>query len=266
MGGITLVKDPAQNGPSGERRWRRVGAEPAPEFSDAVPVDEPPVPAPVDGPSEVPAGLTPRRVRLVFLGLMLTMLLAALDQMIVATALPKIVGDLHGLDKVSWAVTAYLLASTIGLPIYGKLGDLFGRKPVFQFAIVVFVIGSALAGWSRSMDELIAFRAIQGVGGGGLMIGVQAIIADIVPPRERGRFMGLIGAVYGLASVAGPCSAGSSPTTPHGAGASTSTSPSAWSPSPSSQSSSNCPGPPPVRAWTSSARSSSSPPRPAWCC
>ncbi|WP_406341677.1 MFS transporter [Streptomyces sp. NBC_00648] len=204
MGGITLVKDPAQNGPSGERRWRRVGAEPAPEFSDAVPVDEPPVPAPVDGPSEVPAGLTPRRVRLVFLGLMLTMLLAALDQMIVATALPKIVGDLHGLDKVSWAVTAYLLASTIGLPIYGKLGDLFGRKPVFQFAIVVFVIGSALAGWSRSMDELIAFRAIQGVGGGGLMIGVQAIIADIVPPRERGRFMGLIGAVYGLASVAGP--------------------------------------------------------------
>ncbi|WP_369383387.1 MFS transporter [Streptomyces sp. cg36] len=148
--------------------------------------------------------LGPRQVRLVFVGLMLTMLLAALDQMIVATALPKIVGDLHGLDKVSWAVTAYLLASTIGLPIYGKLGDLFGRKPVFQFAIVVFVIGSALAGWSRTMDQLIAFRAVQGVGGGGLMIGVQAIIADIVPPRERGRFMGLIGAVYGLASVAGP--------------------------------------------------------------
>ncbi|MER0449209.1 MFS transporter [Streptomyces sp. Edi4] len=148
--------------------------------------------------------LDPRRVRMVFLGLMLTLLLAALDQMIVATALPKIVGDLRGLDKVSWAVTAYLLASTIGLPIYGKLGDLFGRKPVFQFAIVVFVIGSALAGWSRTMDQLIAFRALQGVGGGGLMIGVQAIIADIVPPRERGRFMGLIGAVFGLASVAGP--------------------------------------------------------------
>ncbi|MEU9102059.1 MFS transporter [Streptomyces sp. NPDC048361] len=150
------------------------------------------------------AALDPRRVRMIFLGLMLTLLLAALDQMIVATALPKIVGDLHGLDKVSWAVTAYLLASTIGLPIYGKLGDLFGRKPVFQFAIVVFVIGSALAGWSRTMDQLIAFRAMQGIGGGGLMIGVQAIIADIVPPRQRGRFMGLIGAVFGLASVAGP--------------------------------------------------------------
>ncbi|MEV8526280.1 MFS transporter [Streptomyces sp. NPDC052000] len=148
--------------------------------------------------------LTPRRVRTIFFGLMLTLLLAALDQMIVATALPKIVGDLHGLDKVSWAVTAYLLASTIGLPIYGKLGDLFGRKPVFQFAILVFVAGSALAGWSRTMDQLIAFRAVQGVGGGGLMIGVQAIIADIVPPRRRGRFMGLIGAVFGLASVAGP--------------------------------------------------------------
>ncbi|MFF4321164.1 MFS transporter [Streptomyces sp. NPDC001568] len=147
---------------------------------------------------------SPRRVRLVFIGLMLALLLAALEQMIVATALPKIVGELQGLDRMSWAITAYLLTSTIGLPLYGKLGDLFGRKSVFQFAIVVFIIGSALAGWSRTMDELIAFRAVQGVGAGGLMIGVQAIIADIVPPRQRGRFMGLIGAAFGLASVAGP--------------------------------------------------------------
>lgn len=148
--------------------------------------------------------LGPRRVRLIFFALMLALLLAALEQMIVATALPKIVGELHGLDKMSWAITAYLLTSTIGLPIYGKLGDLLGRKGVFQFAIVVFVIGSALAGRAETMDQLIAYRAVQGVGAGGLMIGVQAIIADIVPARERGRFMGLIGAAFGLASVAGP--------------------------------------------------------------
>jgi EmrB/QacA subfamily drug resistance transporter len=141
---------------------------------------------------------------LIFFALMLALLLAALEQMIVATALPKIVGELHGLDKMSWTITAYLLTSTIGLPIYGKLGDLLGRKGVFQFAIVVFVVGSALAGRAETMDQLIAFRAVQGVGAGGLMIGVQAIIADIVPARERGRFMGLIGAAFGLASVAGP--------------------------------------------------------------
>ncbi|MGN3954640.1 MFS transporter [Streptomyces sp. WAC8370] len=194
MGGITLVQDPVQDGP--------------------VVADQAPPGPPAAGPGREPdrqreerepdAGLSPRRVRLVFVGLMLALLLAALEQMIVATALPKIVGELHGLERMSWAITAYLLTSTVGLPIYGKLGDLFGRKGVFQFAILVFVVGSALAGRAQSMDQLIAFRAVQGVGAGGLMIGVQAIIADIVPPRARGRFMGLIGAAFGLASVAGP--------------------------------------------------------------
>lgn len=193
VGGITLLEDE----PGGPGGTGTVGERPA-----SPPPPPPPVEA-VAAPPPVPE-TNPRQIRLVFIGLMLTLLLAALDQMIVATALPKIVGELHGLEKMSWAVTAYLLASTIGLPIYGKLGDLFGRKGVFQFAIVVFIVGSALAGWSRSMDELIAFRAVQGIGGGGLMIGVQAIIADVVPPRERGRFMGLIGAAFGLASVAGP--------------------------------------------------------------
>ncbi|MFF1646680.1 MFS transporter [Streptomyces sp. NPDC058240] len=193
VGGITLLEEE----PGGAGTAEAPAGPPPPPPAEAAPAQAAPAP------SGVPE-TNPRRIRLIFLGLMLTLLLAALDQMIVATALPKIVGELHGLEKMSWAVTAYLLASTIGLPIYGKLGDLFGRKGVFQFAIVVFVIGSALAGWSRTMDELIAFRAVQGIGGGGLMIGVQAIIADVVPPRERGRFMGLIGAAFGLASVAGP--------------------------------------------------------------
>src|SRR3954471_18643652 len=149
-------------------------------------------------------GLTGTALRTVFIALMLGMFLAALDQTIVSTALPTIVGDLGGLAHLSWVVTSYLLAATVTTPIYGKLGDMLGRKPVFLAAILIFLAGSMLAGLSQSMGQLIAFRALQGVGAGGLMVGAQAIIADIVPPRERGRYMGLIGSVFAVASVAGP--------------------------------------------------------------
>ncbi|MGH3095769.1 MAG: MDR family MFS transporter [Streptosporangiales bacterium] len=145
-----------------------------------------------------------RQIMVVFGALMLAVLLFALDQTIVNTALPTIVGDLNGLSHISWVLTAYLLASTVVLLIYGKLGDLFGRKGLFMFAITVFLIGSALCGIAQSMDQLIAFRALQGVGGGGLMIGAQAIIGDVVPPRERGKYMGFIGAVFGLSTIGGP--------------------------------------------------------------
>src|SRR3982750_2291577 len=145
-----------------------------------------------------------RQLRLVFAGLMLGMFLAALDQTIVSTALPTIVGDLGGLNHLSWVVTSYLLASTISTPLYGKLGDMLGRKPLFLAAIVIFLAGSMLAGLSQSMGELVGFRALQGVGAGGLMVGAQAIIADIVPPRDRGRYMGLIGSAFAVAAVAGP--------------------------------------------------------------
>src|SRR6516164_4015158 len=146
-----------------------------------------------------------QRRRLIIIGaLLLGMLLAALDQTIVATALPTIAGDLHGLSHLSWVVTAYLLASTVSTPLWGKLGDLYGRKAFFEASIVIFLIGSALAGLSHTMLQLIAFRAIQGIGGGGLLTGSQTIVADVVPARERGRYQGLFGSVFGVTSVLGP--------------------------------------------------------------
>ncbi|MEA2142015.1 MAG: hypothetical protein QOI64_445, partial [Solirubrobacteraceae bacterium] len=151
-----------------------------------------------------PTPLTHRQILLVFSGLMLGMLLAALDQTIVATALPTIVGDLGGLEHLSWVVTAYLLTSTATTPLYGKLSDLYGRKRIFQIAIAIFLIGSVLAGMSQTMNQLIAFRALQGLGGGGLMALAMAIIGDIVAPRERGRYQGYTGAVFAIAVVAGP--------------------------------------------------------------
>jgi EmrB/QacA subfamily drug resistance transporter len=152
---------------------------------------------------EIPR-FTHRQILVIFSGLMLGMLLAALDQTIVSTALPTITGDLGGLDHLAWVVTAYLLASTVSTPLYGKLGDLYGRKRLFQTAIVIFLVGSMLCGLAQTMLQLIAFRAIQGVGAGGLIVLAQAIIAEVVSPRERGRYQGYFGAVFGAASVAGP--------------------------------------------------------------
>ncbi|HWD51543.1 MAG TPA: MDR family MFS transporter [Acidimicrobiales bacterium] len=173
-------------------------------------IETPPRPADgaepsVTAPPPIPgAGLSHRQVLIIFSGLMLGMFLAALDQTIVGTALPTIVNSLHGLNHISWVVTAYLLTSTISTPLYGKLSDQLGRKGIFQFAIVIFLVGSVLAGLSQNMGELIAFRGIQGIGAGGLMSMAMTIIADVVSPRDRGRYQGYFGATFALSSVAGP--------------------------------------------------------------
>lgn len=149
-----------------------------------------------------------REVMVVLPGLMLAMLLAMLDNMIVSTAMPRIVGDLHGLTHLSWVVTAYVLGTTVSTPLWGKIGDLYGRKNIFLTSVVVFLIGSALSGMSQNMGELIGFRALQGLGAGGLMVGVMAIIGDLVPPRERGRYQGFMASVMAVAMVAGPLAGG----------------------------------------------------------
>jgi EmrB/QacA subfamily drug resistance transporter len=145
-----------------------------------------------------------QRVRVIFSALLLVLLLASLDQTIVSTALPTIVADLGGIDHLSWVVTSYLLASTIAGPLYGKLGDLYGRKIVLQTAIVIFLIGSALCGLAQNMTELIAFRAVQGLGGGGLIVTTIAVVGDVIAPSERGRYQGFFGAVFGVSTVIGP--------------------------------------------------------------
>ena len=165
---------------------------------------DPAAEAPAQPSAVTPTGFTHRQIMIILFGLMTGMLLAALDQTIVSTALPTIVGDLGGLEHLSWVVTAYLLASTASTPLYGKISDLYGRKPVFRFAIIVFIIGSTLAGLSTQMWELIAARGVQGLGAGGLMSLAFAIIGDVIPPRERGRYQGYFGAVFAVSSVAGP--------------------------------------------------------------
>ena len=154
---------------------------------------------------ERPATPAPQaNLGVIFSGLVLVMLLAALDQTIVSTALPTIAGDFGGLSHISWVVSAYLLAATTATPLYGKLGDLYGRKVVLQSAVLLFLAGSALCGAAQNMTELIAFRAVQGLGGGGLIVLTQAVVGDVVPPRQRGLYQGIFGAVFGISSVAGP--------------------------------------------------------------
>src|ERR1700694_212620 len=146
---------------------------------------------------------------LTMIGVLMVMLLASLDQTIVSTALPRVIADLQGFDRYTWVSTAYLLTSTVTVPIYGKLSDLFGRKPIFLFGVVIFLIGSALSGASQSMNELIAFRAFQGLGAGALMPIAIAVVGDLFTPRERGKWQGVTGAVWGLSAILGPTLGGS---------------------------------------------------------
>src|SRR3954454_11570172 len=148
--------------------------------------------------------LTPRQIVTAMSGLVLAMLLAQLDNMIVAPALPTIVGELGGLNHLSWVVTAYILASTVATPIWGKLGDIFGHKHTFMASIVLFLIGSALCGLSQNMTELVLFRGVQGLGAGGLIVGIMSVIGMLVSPRERGKYMGVMMAVMPAALIAGP--------------------------------------------------------------
>ncbi len=153
---------------------------------------------------DVPTTFTHRQIQIILIGLLAGMLLSALDQSIVGTALPRIVSDLGGLDHITWVVTAYLLTATASTPLWGKISDLYGRRIIFQITIVIFLVGSALCGLAQSMPQLILFRAIQGIGGGGLMAIAFAIIGDVIPARERGRYTGYFGAVFGVSSLAGP--------------------------------------------------------------
>ncbi|MEU9554841.1 MDR family MFS transporter [Streptomyces fumanus] len=154
--------------------------------------------------TETAGGKQPRSVRVVLLALMIAMMLAMLDNMIIGTAMPTIVGELGGLEHLSWVVTAYTLATAAATPLWGKLGDMYGRKGTFMTSIVLFLIGSALSGMAQDMGQLIGFRAVQGLGAGGLMVGVMAIIGDLIPPRERGKYQGMMAAVMALAMIGGP--------------------------------------------------------------
>src|ERR1700683_5076320 len=189
---------------------RRVTHAPRPaQVPHSVAPTPPPVPArpaPVAQPvhEEQPTERSHEEIMVIIVALMLAMLLAALDQTIVATALPRIATDLHGLNKLSWVATAYLLTSAVATPLYGKISDQFGRKKIFMSAIVIFLVCSALCGLAQSMNQLVAFRALQGIGAGGLMSLSMTIVGDVVSPRQRGKYLAYFGAVFAVSSVAGP--------------------------------------------------------------